>query len=226
MEVHITYFIPSSSLSLRISPSSAFVHLHSKILKLKHIMKQINLQSFKNKQSASEDIPLHSSENGVDVPREVVIAYEIQTQRRSIPSTDASSDCDLIGNQIHFLDDSSFHEIDIYADEEDEEERLEFKNWRRQKVDMEEKLEALAQQAKRQDELLLQMFNKLKSRTISAQLDKLEETLGRLESITAKNKQLEAENRQLKSMLRSSRRPSLTTLSETTVGGEELGTAL
>ena len=91
---------------------------------------------------------------------------------------------------------------------------------------MEEKLEALAQQAKRQDELLLQMFNKLKSRTINAQLDKLEETLGRLESITAKNKQLEAENRQLKSMLRSSRRPSLTTLSETTVDDEELGTAL
>lgn len=178
-------------------------------------MKQINLQSFKNKQPALKDVPFHSSENGVDVPREVVIAYEIQTQRRSIPSTDTSSD-----------DDSSFHEIDIYADKEDEEERLAFKNWRRQKADMEEKLEALAQQAKRQDELLLQMFNKLKSRTINAQLDKLEETLGRLESITAKNKQLEAENRQLKRMLRNSRRPSLTTLSETTVGDEELETAM
>lgn len=90
----------------------------------------------------------------------------------------------------------------------------------------EKKLEALAQQAKRQDGLLLQMFSKLKSRTISAQLDKLEEALGRLELITAKNKQLEAENRQLKRMLRSSQRSSLTTLSETTVDDEELETAL
>ncbi len=178
-------------------------------------MKQINLQSFKNKQPSSKDVPLHSSENGVDVPRQVVITYEMRAQRRSIPSTDASSDDDL-----------SFHEIDIYADEQEEVERLEFKNWRRQKADMEEKLEALAQQAKRQDELLLQMFNKLKSRTISSQLDKLEEALGRLESITAKNKQLEAENRQLKRMLRSSPRPSLSTLSETTVDDEELETAL
>ena len=179
-------------------------------------MKQINPQSFKNKQPASKDVPLHSSENGVDVPREVVIAYEMRAlQRRSVPSTDASSD-----------DDSSFNEIDIYADKEDEVERVEFKNWRRQKADMEKKLEALAQQAKRQDELLLQMFNKLKSRTINAQLDKLEETLGRLESITAKNKQLEAENRQLKRMLRTSPRPSLTTPSETTVDDEELETAL
>jgi hypothetical protein len=182
-----------------------------------HIMKKIILKSFKNKQPASKDVPLHSSDNGVDVPKEVVIAYNAKlARRRSNPSTDASSDCDLIDNEINFLDDSSFHEIDI---------RLEFKNWRRQKADMEEKLEALAQQAKRQDELLLQMFNKLKSRTINAQLDKLEETLGHLELITAKNKQLEAENRQLKSMLRR-RRSSLTTLSETTVDDEELETAL
>ena len=188
-------------------------------------MKKINLQSFKNKQSASQ-VPLHSSENGIDVPKEVVIAYEMRAQRRSITSTDASSVCDLIDDHIHLPDDSSFQEIDIYADKEDEVERLEFKNWRRQKADMEQKLEALAQQAKRQDELLLQMSNKLKSRTISSQLDKLEEALGRLESTTAKNKQLEAENRQLKRMLRSSRRPSLTTLSEKTVDNEELETAL
>ena len=188
-------------------------------------MKKISLQSFKNKQPVSRDVPLHSSGNDVDVPKEVEIAYEMRAQRRSIPSTDDSNDSDL-DDHIHLLDDSYFHEIDIYADKEDEEERLAFKNWRRQKTDMEEKLEALAQQAKRQDELLLQMFNKLKSRTISAQLDKLEEALGRLELITAKNKQLEAENRQLKRMLRSSQRSSLTTLSETTVDDEELETAL
>ena len=175
-------------------------------------MKVINLQPFKNKSSSKG-----AKEGFIStIPKEVIVA----TTRRSITSTAAGSEFDdgSIHHIVHLLDNSpSFNEIDIYADVDEEEERLEFMNWRRQKADMEEKLETLVEQAKRQDEMLHQMWTKLKkNRTIDAQLDKLEETLARLETTTMKNKQLEAENRQLKRMLRG-RPPSLTTVSEAAV---------
>ncbi len=87
--------------------------------------------------------------------------------------------------------DFSYHDIP-YADEK--EDKQEHNNWQREKAELEDKVKFLVEQAKRQDDMLVQMWTKMV----------------RLESTIADNKRLAAENKHLKSLLR--RHSSLTTM--------------
>lgn len=143
-------------------------------------MKLIIIPTFKNKSSKA------GWRKG-NVPKEVSIV-------RSMDDLDG-----VHKNEISVGDFSYYH--DVYAPDDDGHNQN-YNKWKREKAELEDKLKFLVEQAKRQDDMIFQMWTKLQNRTTDAQLDKLEEALVRLETTLADNKRLAAENKHLKSLLR------------------------
>jgi len=151
------------------------------------------------KKKSSKDARFRNEDG---VPDEIIIAF------RTRDVYDGDRDIVARDDYIHTDDyhgDCSSH--DIYPENK-------FSGiWQREVVDLEDKLEYLVEQAKRQDELLLQIWTKLKSRTTDPQLDQLEQSVSHFETTIAENKRLEAENEQLTRFLLQCCRSSQTSVS-------------